>query len=80
MRRQKIKIRKIEKKRSLEVTFSKRRTRLFQKAGLCVLCCAEVAIIVFSPGRGPSSSATSPRTLLSIASSIARPTLPCWFR
>lgn len=52
MGRQKIEIKKIEKKNSLEVTFSKRRTGLFKKAGeLCVLCGAEVAVIVFSPGR-----------------------------
>ncbi|RVW16696.1 Agamous-like MADS-box protein AGL61 [Vitis vinifera] len=47
----KIEIRKIEKKSSLEVTFSKRRAGLFKKAGeLCVLCGAEAAVIVFSPG------------------------------
>ena len=52
MGRQKIEIKKIEKKSSLEVTFSKRRTGLFKKAGeLCVLCGAEAAVIVFSPGR-----------------------------
>ncbi|KAJ9698763.1 hypothetical protein PVL29_007698 [Vitis rotundifolia] len=51
MGRKKIEIRKIEKKSSLEVTFSKRRTGLFKKAGeLCVLCGAEAAVIVFSPG------------------------------
>ncbi|XP_010655621.2 agamous-like MADS-box protein AGL62 [Vitis vinifera] len=51
MGRKKIEIRKIEKKSSLEVTFSKRRTGLFKKAGeLCVLCGAEAAAIVFSPG------------------------------
>ncbi|RVX10733.1 Agamous-like MADS-box protein AGL62 [Vitis vinifera] len=50
--RKKIEIRKIEKKSSLEVTFSKRRAGLFKKAGeLCVLCGAEAAVIVFSPGR-----------------------------
>ena len=76
--RQKIEIKKIEKKRSLEVTFSKRRTGLFKKAGeLCFLCSVEVAVIVFSPGKGPSSSATPPRTLSSIAFCIARPTLVC---
>lgn len=52
MGRQKIEIKKIEKKSSLEVTFSKRRTGLFKKAGeLCVLCGAEAAVIIFSPGR-----------------------------
>ena len=51
MGRKKIEIRKIEKKSSLEVTFSKRRAGLFKKAGeLCVLCGAEAAVIVFSPG------------------------------
>ena len=50
MGRQKIEIRKIEKKNSLLVTFSKRRTGLFKKAGeLCVLCGVEAAVIVFSP-------------------------------
>ncbi|RZC68621.1 hypothetical protein C5167_032075 [Papaver somniferum] len=35
-----------------QVTFSKRRKCLFKKAGeLCVLCGAELAIIVFSPAR-----------------------------
>ncbi|KAJ9691380.1 hypothetical protein PVL29_013534 [Vitis rotundifolia] len=51
MGRKKIEIRKIEKKSSLKVTFSKRRTGLFKKADdLCVLCGAEAAVIVFSPG------------------------------
>lgn len=37
---------------NLQVTFSKRRSGLFKKASeLCTLCGAEVAIIVFSPGR-----------------------------
>ncbi|KAG6574839.1 Agamous-like MADS-box protein AGL62, partial [Cucurbita argyrosperma subsp. sororia] len=48
--RQKIEIKKLEKKSSKQVTFSKRRAGLFKKAGeLSVLCGAEVAIIVFSP-------------------------------
>ncbi|XP_022155748.1 agamous-like MADS-box protein AGL62 [Momordica charantia] len=48
--RQKIEIKKLEKKSSKQVTFSKRRTGLFKKASeLSVLCGAEVAIIVFSP-------------------------------
>ncbi|KAJ9691690.1 hypothetical protein PVL29_013772 [Vitis rotundifolia] len=51
MGRKKIEIRKIEKKSSLKVTFSKRRTGLFKKANeLCVLCSAEATVIVFSPG------------------------------
>ncbi|KAI3450417.1 hypothetical protein Pfo_007082 [Paulownia fortunei] len=49
-RRRKIEIKKIEKKTSLQVTFSKRRTGLFRKASqLSVLCGAEIAIIVESP-------------------------------
>ena len=52
MGRQKIEMKKIEKKSSLEVTFSKRRTGLFKKAGeLCVLCGAEATVIIFSPGQ-----------------------------
>ncbi|KAK6912354.1 Transcription factor, MADS-box [Dillenia turbinata] len=48
--RQKIEIAKIEKKNHLQVTFSKRRSGLFKKAGeLCTLCGVEVVIIVFSP-------------------------------
>lgn len=48
--RQKIQIKKLEDKNSLQVTFSKRRSGLFSKAmELCVLCGAEVGIIVFSP-------------------------------
>ncbi|KAJ4724843.1 Agamous-like MADS-box protein [Melia azedarach] len=48
--RQKIEIKKLQNKSSLQVTFSKRRTGLFSKAmELCVLCGAEVGIIVFSP-------------------------------
>nr|GMC51584.1 agamous-like MADS-box protein AGL62 [Ipomoea batatas] len=48
--RQRIEMVKIQKKSSLEVTFSKRRTGLFKKASvLSTLCGADVAIIVFSP-------------------------------
>ncbi|KAL1556314.1 agamous-like MADS-box protein AGL62 [Salvia divinorum] len=48
--RRKIPIKKIEKKSSLQVTFTKRRGGLFSKAGeLAVLCGAEVAILVKSP-------------------------------
>lgn len=37
---------------NLQVTFSKRRSGLFKKASeLCTLCGADVAIVVFSPGR-----------------------------
>ncbi|KAM3360158.1 agamous-like MADS-box protein AGL61 [Capsicum galapagoense] len=52
MGRQKIKIAKIEFKKHLQVTFSKRRSGLFKKASeLCTLCGVEIAIIVFSPAR-----------------------------
>ncbi|KAK7266217.1 hypothetical protein RIF29_18859 [Crotalaria pallida] len=48
--RQKIEIKKITKKSSLEVSFSKRRNGLFKKASeLSTLCGAEVALVVFSP-------------------------------
>ncbi|XP_038875004.1 agamous-like MADS-box protein AGL62 [Benincasa hispida] len=48
--RQKIEIKKLEKKSTKQVTFSKRRAGLFKKAGeLSILCGVEVAIIVFSP-------------------------------
>lgn len=50
--RQKIKMMKMESESNLQVTFSKRRSGLFKKASeLCTLCGAEVAIIVFSPGK-----------------------------
>ncbi|KAL9170193.1 hypothetical protein ABFS82_04G128400 [Erythranthe guttata] len=50
MGRRKIEIKKIEKKSSLQVTFSKRRKGLFRKASeLSVLCGAEIAILVQSP-------------------------------
>nr|GEU43505.1 agamous-like MADS-box protein AGL62 [Tanacetum cinerariifolium] len=49
--RKKIPIKKIEETPSRQVTFSKRRTRLFKKASeLCVLTGAEMAILVQSPG------------------------------
>ncbi|KAI3964437.1 hypothetical protein MKX01_007127 [Papaver californicum] len=48
--RRKIPIQKIESKSNRQVTFSKRRNGLFKKASeLCVLCGAEIAVIVFSP-------------------------------
>ncbi|KAK4440142.1 Agamous-like MADS-box protein [Sesamum alatum] len=48
--RRKIEIKKIEKKTSLQVTFTKRRMGLFRKASeLSVLCGAEIAILVKSP-------------------------------
>ncbi|KAK6925243.1 Transcription factor, MADS-box [Dillenia turbinata] len=47
--RRKIEIKKIEVKNHQQVTFSKRRVGLFNKASeLCVLCGAEIAIICFS--------------------------------
>lgn len=50
--RQKIEMAKMSKESNLLVTFSKRRTGLFKKASeLCTLCGAEIAIIVFSPGK-----------------------------
>ncbi|KAL7114591.1 hypothetical protein ACP275_04G130300 [Erythranthe tilingii] len=50
MGRRKIEIKKIEKKSSLQVTFSKRRMGLFRKASeISVLCGAEIAILVQSP-------------------------------
>ncbi|XP_073133654.1 MADS-box transcription factor 23-like [Henckelia pumila] len=50
MGRRKIEIKKIQKKTSLQVTFTKRRTGLFKKAGeLSVLCGSDVSIIVRSP-------------------------------
>ncbi|KAL5790323.1 hypothetical protein ACOSQ2_005211 [Xanthoceras sorbifolium] len=48
--RQKIEIKKLEDKNCLQVTFSKRRSGLFNKAmELSVLCGVEVGIVVFSP-------------------------------
>ncbi|PON41689.1 MADS-box transcription factor [Parasponia andersonii] len=48
--RQKIEIKKLEKKSNKQVTFSKRRSGLFKKAGeLSILCGSDVAVIVFSP-------------------------------
>ncbi|KAF5187481.1 Agamous-like mads-box protein [Thalictrum thalictroides] len=50
MGRKKIPIEKIQRSAHRQVTFSKRRTGLFKKASeLCILCGAEVAIVVFSP-------------------------------
>ncbi|XP_038902722.1 agamous-like MADS-box protein AGL62 [Benincasa hispida] len=48
--RQKIEIKKLEVKSRQQVTFSKRRAGLFNKAAeLSILCGAEIAILVFSP-------------------------------
>lgn len=52
MGRRKIEIKKIEKKSSLQVTFTKRRMGLFRKASeLSVLCGSEIAILVQSPAQ-----------------------------
>lgn len=50
--RQKIEMTRMSKESNLLVTFSKRRSGLFKKAyELHTLCGAEIAIIVFSPGK-----------------------------
>ncbi|XP_052171279.1 agamous-like MADS-box protein AGL62 [Diospyros lotus] len=50
--RQKVEMTRMSKESNLLVTFSKRRSGLFKKASeLCTLCGAEIAIIVFSPGK-----------------------------
>ncbi|CAN6452837.1 unnamed protein product [Victoria cruziana] len=60
MGRQKIEIKKIQNKDNRQVCFSKRRNGLMKKANeLCILCGAEIAVIVFSPG-GKSYSFGSP--------------------
>jgi hypothetical protein len=49
--RGKIEIRRIEREEARQVCFSKRRRGLFNKASeLAIMCGAEVAIVVFSPG------------------------------
>jgi len=56
MGRRKIKIERVKDSNTRQVTFSKRRTGLFKKANeLSILCGAEVAIVVFSPGDNPYS-------------------------
>ncbi|KAK6930456.1 Transcription factor, MADS-box [Dillenia turbinata] len=48
----KIRMEKMEKQSNLQVTFSRRRDGLFKKASeLSTLCDAQVAIVVFSPGK-----------------------------
>ncbi|PSS00435.1 Agamous-like MADS-box protein [Actinidia chinensis var. chinensis] len=48
--RQRIEIKKIQKRSQLQVTFSKRKAGLFKKAGeLSVLCGVDVAVIAMSP-------------------------------
>ncbi|KAK1271597.1 Agamous-like MADS-box protein AGL62 [Acorus gramineus] len=54
MGRKKIEIKKIEKEDARQVCFSKRRQGVFKKASeLSILCGAQIAIIVFSPGGKP---------------------------
>ncbi|XP_019433137.1 PREDICTED: agamous-like MADS-box protein AGL62 [Lupinus angustifolius] len=49
--RQRIEMKKITNESNLQVTFSKRRSGLFNKASeLSTLCDAQVALVVFSPG------------------------------
>jgi hypothetical protein len=56
MGRRKIAIKKVKDPNVRQVTFSKRRSGLFNKANeLSILCGAEVAIVVFSPGNKPYS-------------------------
>ncbi|RZB95062.1 Agamous-like MADS-box protein AGL29 [Glycine soja] len=56
MGRRKIEITEVKDSNTKQVTFSKRRTGLFKKANeLSILCGAEVAIVVFSPGNNPYS-------------------------
>ncbi|CAI8612240.1 unnamed protein product [Vicia faba] len=56
MGRRKIEIEMVKDPNTRQVTFSKRRTGLFKKANeLSLLCKAEVAIVVFSPGNKPYS-------------------------
>jgi len=50
--RRKLELKKIQNRASLGVTFTKRRNGIFKKANeLITLCGAELAIIVFSPGK-----------------------------
>lgn len=56
MGRRKIDIKEVKDPSTKQVTFSKRRTGLFKKANeLSILCGAEIAVIVFSPGNKPYS-------------------------
>ncbi|GAU24322.1 hypothetical protein TSUD_49110 [Trifolium subterraneum] len=49
-RRKKIEMKKMSNESNLQVTFSKRRSGLFNKASeLCTLCGVDVALVVFSP-------------------------------
>ncbi|KAK1571502.1 hypothetical protein Q3G72_018326 [Acer saccharum] len=52
--RQKLEMKRVEHEAKREVTFSKRKKGLFTKASeLCVLCGAEVALVLFSPHLKP---------------------------
>ncbi|PNX85537.1 agamous-like mads-box protein agl61-like [Trifolium pratense] len=56
MGRRKIEIESVKNPNTRQVTFSKRRSGLFKKANeLSILCGAEVAIVMFSPGNKPYS-------------------------
>ncbi|XP_022720943.1 agamous-like MADS-box protein AGL29 [Durio zibethinus] len=56
MGRRKIEMEIVKNSSSRQVTFSKRRSGLFKKANeLAILCGAQVAIVVFSPGGKPFS-------------------------
>jgi hypothetical protein len=56
MGRRKIEIESVKGPNTRHVTFSKRRSGLFKKANeLSILCGAEVAIVMFSPGNKPYS-------------------------
>ncbi|OVA06911.1 Transcription factor [Macleaya cordata] len=76
MGRQKIEIKRIEKEDARQVTFSKRRAGLFKKASeLCILCGAEIAIIVFSPA-GKSFSFGHPSVESVVDSFLSRNSSP----
>ncbi|PHT25952.1 Agamous-like MADS-box protein AGL62 [Capsicum baccatum] len=50
--RKKVEIVEMKNESNMQVTFSKRRASLFKKASeLCTLCGAEIAIVVFFPGK-----------------------------
>lgn len=56
MGRRKIEMKMVKDRNSRQVTFSKRRAGLFKKAHeLAILCAAQIAIVVFSPGGKPFS-------------------------
>ncbi|KAF8387643.1 hypothetical protein HHK36_026296 [Tetracentron sinense] len=56
MGKRKIAIEKLESPDKRQVTFSKRRQGLFQKAAeACMLCDAEIAVVAFSPAGNPYS-------------------------